>query len=595
MSKCVDEELGEAPYSLLVDGDEHTAPPRARPPPSMPRDISVSSSLGAASADKRLAAIEREYSRLQESSTELLAPPARPTGAFGTRHGVILMCSLGTFVMYCARVAISIALTGAKGIAAARGLTTADEGFINSAFFVGYGVAMIPSGELIARWGPVRTLAASGAVQVAATLLTPVVAAHAAAGRVGGLCAVRAALGLAQAPLYPATAQVISAWLPASERSRGYTVTDGGSYLATAVTLGLGPLIIDRVGYAGLFYVYAALVGAWGCAWCRLCTSRPERHPRVSAAELAWLLSEISGAEETATHGGKEPTPWRVLFASSAMWAAIVVAFSTCYLLYTFLTFSPEWMTQQLGLDLEKRGNALYLLAPWLLLGACGVVGGLLVDRAIARGGGTVRATTRARKIAAVAGSVLPSACCVGLAFVHSTHAAQGSAIVLMTAAVACYGFGTSGGAVAPIDIAPRHAAVTKAVANTAGQIAGAVAPALAGVFLHAGGCPASAAERKHWVPTEACGHAWRRVFVTTAGVALAGLCVFLVWGTSEAVIGRRGGKVRGSGAAKAEYAADDDDGDHGGSRQRWLDEQILREAGGQALRSPVRRERSSF
>ena len=60
------------------------------------------------------------------------------------------------------------------------------------------------------------------------------------------------------------------AWLPAGERSRGYTITDGGSYLATALTLGVGPMLIDAVGYAGLFYVYAALVGAWGRAWCRL-------------------------------------------------------------------------------------------------------------------------------------------------------------------------------------------------------------------------------------------------------------------------------------------------------------------------------------
>ena len=76
-----------------------------------------------------------------------------------------------------------------------------------------------------------------------------------------------------------------------------------------------------------------------------------------------------------------------------------------------------------LGLDLEKRGNALYLLTPWLLLFACGIAGGLLVDRAIERGDdGTARATTRARKAAAVAGSVLPSACCVGLAFVREVR-----------------------------------------------------------------------------------------------------------------------------------------------------------------------------
>ena len=603
--------VSEGDYHLLVDADDAQNDVSHGDgkilAPLRPRNVSISSSMGASSDDRRLAALEREYSRLQDSSTQLLAPPTRPRG-FGTRHGIILMCSLATFVMYLARVAISIALVGAHGISAQRGLTTADEGFINSAFFIGYGAAMVPSGELIARWGPVRTLGLSGAVQVVATLLTPAAAARSAAGAVGGLCALRAALGLAQAPLYPATAQMISAWLPAGERSRGYTITDGGSYLATALTLGVGPMLIDAVGYAGLFYLYAGVVGAWGLAWAHYCTSRPERHPRVGTAELAWLLDATSTHElttststtSTDTEQGRAgrrrgATPWRALFGSSAMWAAITVGFSTCYLLYTFQTFSPEWMAQELGLDLGAKGNALYMLTPWILLGLCGVGGGLLVDRAIARGGGTTRATTRARKVAATVGAVLPSACCVGLAFIHTTHAAQGAALALMTGAVACYGFGTSGGSVNPIDLAPRHASVTKAVANTAGQLAGAVAPTIAGLFLHAGGCPASAAAKKHWAPTAACERAWRRVFLTTAGVAMTGLCVFLIWGTSEPVIGGpKGEKDDGDGGGGGDGNGGGGDPAAGaGSRQRWLDEQVLGE--GQALRSPVRRERSSF
>ena len=121
-------------YTLLVDPGSQPSDGDAPPSPT-----------------PRLARVQREYAAFQARAAA--CAPREPAG-FGTRHGVMLLCMGAMFSGYAARVAMSTALTGAAGISAARGLSSTDEGFVNSAFFAGYGLAMLPAGELAQQRGP---------------------------------------------------------------------------------------------------------------------------------------------------------------------------------------------------------------------------------------------------------------------------------------------------------------------------------------------------------------------------------------------------------------------------------------------------------
>ena len=100
-----------------------------------------------------------------------------------------------------------------------------------SAFFYGYCACQIPGAVAVRRYGARAVLAICITMWSVLTAATPLAARHGP----HALVAVRMLLGVAEAPVGPASTHVIAHWAPAHERSRGQAVQGFGESLSSIV------------------------------------------------------------------------------------------------------------------------------------------------------------------------------------------------------------------------------------------------------------------------------------------------------------------------------------------------------------------------
>jgi ACS family D-galactonate transporter-like MFS transporter len=144
------------------------------------------------------------------------------------RFIILTLISLATLINYLDRSVMGVAK---PALVAELHITPAVMGLIFSAFSWTYAIAQIPGGYVIDRLGTRLTYALSLGLWSAMT------AVHGLMTGVVGLVSSRLALGLAEAPCFPANSRVLSTWFPQQERARATGVYTVGEYI------GLGLLI----------------------------------------------------------------------------------------------------------------------------------------------------------------------------------------------------------------------------------------------------------------------------------------------------------------------------------------------------------------
>ncbi len=112
----------------------------------------------------------------------------------------------------------------------------------------------------------------------------------------GALYSLRILMGLFESITYPAFFALLAHWTPSSERSFNVGLGLGGAYIGTAIafpvcsTLAATSLVV--IGrWPGMFYLFGMLTVVWAVAWFAFVRKSPEDDPRVSPAELHWIVS----------------------------------------------------------------------------------------------------------------------------------------------------------------------------------------------------------------------------------------------------------------------------------------------------------------
>jgi len=191
---------------------------------------------------------------------------------------LVALLSATATASYLCRVNISVA-----GVLMMRelGLTQQAMGRVFSAFLVGYAVCQIPGGMLADRFGAPRVLGWAALAWVAATGWIA-----GAGASVAALLAARCALGVAEAPTFPAAAQAISRALPEDKRGRANGMVVAAIGLGSAIAPPLVSFLMVRWGWRAALMVSSlpALVvgGAW--IWIGRRTVAPVEAARASAA-----------------------------------------------------------------------------------------------------------------------------------------------------------------------------------------------------------------------------------------------------------------------------------------------------------------------
>ena len=276
-------------------------------------------------------------------------------------------------ITYLDRVNISIA---GHSIQQEFRLTDLELGWVFSAFVAGYALFQTPGGRLADRFGP-RKILALGTIWWAVFTSITALAPSGIASALLVLLAVRFALGLGEAVVYPSSNRLVAAWIPSQERG----VANGWIFAGVGAGAGITPPLITYIlvnyGWRWSFWISALIGLAAGAVWFLLARDRPAEPPWVSPEEArhieAGLPSELPGARRV------HAIPWRTVLVVTLSYSCFG------YVAYIFFTWFFIYLSNVRHLDLKS--SAVYGMLPFIAMATCSPVGGWISDRLTKRYG----------------------------------------------------------------------------------------------------------------------------------------------------------------------------------------------------------------
>lgn len=356
---------------------------------------------------------------------------------------VFLLCG-GTFINAIDRASLSSA---APTLMTQLGLDEAKMGIVLSAFFWFYMVMNIPAGRMADKLGVKLTLG------WAAALWSVCSAATGAATGFLSLILARIGVGTGESASFPVNAKVVNNRFEPHERGMAVGCYTAGLRLGFALTPMLMAWLITTAGWRAAFCVTGLGSLAWVVLWC------------------------FTYSEMTPPQADRQPAqakiPVRDLLRNRTVLGLVLCKFFQDYLFYLFVTWLPGYLVLGRGFSVLKMGW--YASLPWMAGFIAQPLAGWYSDRLI-RGGMNV---TLARK------SILVLMQLLAASVVFAAYAENAmTAVWLLTLSVACESAATSILWTSCADAAPPSAAGSLAgLMNTAGALAGILAPAVTGVL----------------------------------------------------------------------------------------------------------------
>lgn len=382
------------------------------------------------------------------------------------RFLILGLVAVGTMINYLDRSVLGVA---APTMTAELAIAPAIMGLIFSAFSWTYAAAQIPGGVFLDRFGTRFTYAISVTVWSLATLVQGFV------NGVGALFACRLALGVAEAPCFPANSRILSTWFPQHERARATGVYSIGQYFGLAFMSPVLFWITATMGWRMLFIIVGAAGVVFGAIWWWV-YREPHHARQANKAELDYI--EAGGG---LGHSGP-PTKFdwanigRLLKKRQILGASIGQFAGNSTLVF-FLTWFPTYLATERGMDWLKAG--FYVVLPFICASIGVFLGGIVSDVLLKRTG----SPTFARKAPIVAGLLLASTIATA-AFVDNDQ------LVIAIMSVAFFGQGlTNLGWTLISDVAPKRLmGLTGGVFNLCANVAGILTPLVIGFVVSATG-----------------------------------------------------------------------------------------------------------
>ncbi len=215
------------------------------------------------------------------------------------------------------------------------GWTDVDYGWITFAFTVAY--AAFPSlvGRAIDKYGVKIGLAG------ALVLWSVMAAAHGLVGTVLGFIIVRFLLGLAEAANFPASIKAVAMWFPQQERAFATGLFNSGTNVGVMLSF-VTVWLATTFGWQTAFLAIGVVGLFWLFFWWRAFDA-PERHPRLSPAELEYIQAGQPPAEK-ALH-----LPWTSLLRYRQVWPFLIGKMLTDPVWWFYLFWLPSYLERERG------------------------------------------------------------------------------------------------------------------------------------------------------------------------------------------------------------------------------------------------------
>lgn len=263
------------------------------------------------------------------------------------------------------------------------GWTNSDYANIMISFKVAYAIGMLLMGGIIDRLGTKKGYTLSIAIWSIFGML------HAAvrpAFSIVGFAAARFGLGFGEAGNFPAAIKTTAEWFPKKDRA----FATGLFNAATSVGAIAAPFVVgwivhlDGKNWQFPFLITGALSALWVFLWFRT-YKKPEKHPKVSQEELAYIQSDSEVENE-------EKLPWSSVFGKRQTWA-FGLAKVTDAVWWFYLFWGAKFLAETF--DVNIKNIALPFFVIYILADGGSILGGYL-SGALMRKGWTIN---KARKI----------------------------------------------------------------------------------------------------------------------------------------------------------------------------------------------------
>ncbi|RKT81924.1 Sugar phosphate permease [Saccharopolyspora antimicrobica] len=300
---------------------------------------------------------------------------AQTATATKRRFGVLAADFAVLGLNYADRAAFGIA---GPLIIAEFGFSNAAFGWLASIFALAYSPFGFIGGWLADRFGPRNVMGWAVVAWSAFTALT--------AAGVGfvSLLIIRFLFGAGEGPQATVTAKLMHNWFPKRELGTALGIANAatplGGAVATPVVVGI--MHATQGNWRLPFLIFGALGVLAAIGWFWVVRDTPEQHPKVNEAEVRVIRQdqdEVAAAEQE-----DAPGFWSCV-AKPAVWATAIAYFGYAWILWTFVSWFPNYLVQERGIDLD--GLAIAGAIPWV--GGCVglIAGGALTDWLVRRMG----------------------------------------------------------------------------------------------------------------------------------------------------------------------------------------------------------------
>lgn len=265
------------------------------------------------------------------------------------------------------------------------GWSATEFGDINANFNLAYAIGFLFAGWMIdrigVRWGYAISL----------TIWSIAAAAHAFARSGREFAMARFALGLGEAGNFPAAIRTVAEWYPKRERALATGIFNSGSNVGAILAPAVVPILADRYGWQSAFIVTGIIGMTWVFFWLPT-YRRPQDHPRLSPAELAYIESD------PADPPGK--IPWLDLLPFRQTWAFAIGKLLTDAIWWFYLFWFAKFMNETFGVSLKTIGPP--MITVYLLADVGSIAGGWQSSWLLRRGWSTNAARKTAMLTCAV-------------------------------------------------------------------------------------------------------------------------------------------------------------------------------------------------
>lgn len=413
---------------------------------------------------------------------------------FPKRWVIVLLCFTAFLLCNMDRVNMSIAILP---MSKEFGWNSATVGLIQSSFFWGYLLTQIVGGIWADKIGGKLVLGFGVIWWSIATILTPI------AAKLGlpFLLVMRAFMGIGEGVAMPAMNNILSKWIPVSERSRSLALVYSGMYLGSVTGFAVSPALIHKFGWPSVFYSFGSLGSIWFALWLSKAHSSPKEDPELNSEEKKFILGGSVSKEPVSV------IPWKLILSKAPVWALIVSHFCHNWGTFILLTWMPTYYNQVLKFNLTESG--LLCVLPWLTMAVFANIGGWIADTLVTRG----LSVTSVRKIMQSIGFLGPAFFLTQLSRVKT----PALAVLCMSCSQGLDAFSQSGLYSNHQDIGPRYSGVLLGLSNTAGVLAGVFGTAATGYILQKG--------------------SWDDVFKVSVILYIIGTLVWNLFSTGEKIL----------------------------------------------------------